>query len=456
MRQFSLKKRLLHNTLLISLLAGVLGLILVSVSVLYTSGEMFDELLEGNAQALLGDGAVVYPDVEHGLQHVNEEMDIEYQVFDKEGRLLSKTYGAPQTPFLQSFNNDDYYNSYQLGRLWRIHTLYDTQLNRYVQIAQPWSQRIEYALPLVLNYVLVLMVFGVMVVVGNTWVIRQSLKPLNDLQHAIDKRHLQDLSPITPMVSLTETAPLVDAINELFERLKRANEAQERFTADASHELRTPLSAVQMKLQLIQRKYANHQFDDTQKMIEALGEVQADVKRATALVESLLTLARLDTAKTQTPFSPLSVSAWLEGVIQVVQPDFDKAKASLQYHATVQAAAAVVMADEQLLFVALRNLLDNALRYGGDGVVVSVEAQIVAGELVVCVKDNGTGVSQADRQRLTERFFRVLGSQKMGSGLGLSIVCKIIEHHQGRLWFEDGLTYQEGVGLGVFMALPLA
>jgi two-component system sensor histidine kinase QseC len=106
----------------------------------------------------------------------------------------------------------------------------------------------------------------------------------------------------------------------------------------------------------------------------------------------------------------------------------------------------VLQAHPALLESALRNLIDNALRYGASRVVV--DASATSKGVLIAVRDDGPGVSDADRTRLGERFFRVLGTGQTGSGLGLSIVARIAALHGASLRFEPGLGER---GLGVLM-----
>ena len=104
-----------------------------------------------------------------------------------------------------------------------------------------------------------------------------------------------------------------------------------------------------------------------------------------------------------------------------------------------------------MLEIMLRNLIDNALRYCPAGSRVEIAADRVAGRGRIVVRDDGPGVDEASRQRLTERFFRVLGQGQGGSGLGLSIVKRIADLHGIDVAFGTGL---DGRGLGVTLNLP--
>lgn len=445
MQTLSLQKQLIKSTLIISLLVGLIGFVVVGVVVIINHNQLFDDLLSGNAKALLDKDA--HTQIAQSLRHVNDEIDIEYQVLDTHGTIISATTHAPQQPYLTQFDHDNYDNIYHEGQFWRIYTADNGDYS--VQIAQPWSERIDYAIPILANYLGLILVFLLVLVLGNAWVIRRSLKPLTELKEEIGQKHLQDLSPIQPKVSLQETKPLINAINQLFARLILAKESQERFVADASHELRTPLSAIQMKLQLMQRKFTT-QADIAQE----ISELQTDVKRTTALVESLLTLTRLD-AHSDKPKENLAIVACLDEVVGIMQAIFWQAQATLKpcYRENTALNHLYIAVNKDLLFIALRNLLENALKYGGQGVVVEIHAHQEHQQLILSIKDNGAGVADTDLPRLSQRFFRVLGSQKTGAGLGLSIVSKIADYHDGQLWFDKGINQQ---GLGVFFSLALS
>ncbi|UXZ04985.1 sensor histidine kinase [Moraxella nasicaprae] len=448
MRSISIQKQLLKNTTTTSIILAVLGFLAVGGTVIYHHSQVFDELLAGNANALLGKSDV-YPDIEYSLQHLNDEMDIEYQVINQNGQILNQTLYAPSTPYLQEFNDQSYYNIWQNGQWLRVYTAYNHNLNRYVQIAQPWRQRFDFALPVIANYMAFVAAVLLVLALSNFWVIRKTLRPLKALQDEVASRHLQDLSSIQPTIIISETRPLLDAINQLFERLIIAKESQERFTADASHELRTPLAAVDMKLQLMGRKFA-----DQPDLVGMLTDARLDVKRSTQLVESLLTLARLDNEQVSQKQTILvqELPKLLQGVIDEFADKFSEnhSRFMTDWERCLGDYRALCVHTD-LLLVAIRNLLDNALKYGGHQTRICLQILTDGQGVRVGVLDDGVGVSAKMQHKLTERFFRVLGTNRQGSGLGLSIVAKIAQYHHGQVQIGQGL---DGTGLGVFISLP--
>ncbi|UTO05456.1 ATP-binding protein [Moraxella sp. FZLJ2107] len=441
----SLKSQLIKSSLFISLLCAILGFVLICLSVSYSNDEVFDELLESNAHALLGENSAAYPDIEHSLQYLNDEMDIEYQVYNQSDQLISKTEHAPTVAFVDQFDHDSFYNVWQDGRLWRVYAAHDHDQNRFVQIAQPWRQRIEFALPIVSNYVGLMLLLIIALALGNAWSVRKNLKPLNQLREEISQKHLQNLTPITPSVIISETKPLLTAINALFTRLSQAKEANERFTADASHELRTPLSAVSMKLQLLARKY-----HEQPALTQDLDVLRHDVGRMTQLVESLLTLARLDDEATTAALEPVNIGDLINEVRTLHHANIMHKNKRLDVRISADVAVLSLSLNRQLILVALGNLIDNALKYGGDTICMSAVRQGV--QLIITVADDGDGVDGTALARLGERFYRVLGTNQRGSGLGLSIVTKIAEYHHGSVAITTGMPLS---GLAVSIHLPI-
>ncbi len=260
--------------------------------------------------------------------------------------------------------------------------------------------------------------------------IQRSFQSLHQVRQQIVAKNSQDLSPIDLQFTPTEIQPLLTALNQLFEQLQRALHAEQRFTADASHELRSPLSAMSMRLQVLQRKY---------QQVASLGQdlqpIQQDIQRTTQVLENLLLLARLDpTHATQLPKQELDLVQLLQQAFESIQLYLLQKKISLDAHLPERL---ILMGNQELLFSAVRNLLDNAARYVPEHGTIFIELLQKDRHVIISIADNGQGVDEAILTRLGERFFRVLGNTTQGSGLGLSIVKKIVALHQGTVDFQQ-------------------
>ena len=147
------------------------------------------------------------------------------------------------------------------------------------------------------------------------------------LAKQIAEKSADDLAPIQHQaVEFQELQPMIHQLNELLARLEHSLEAEQRFTADASHELRSPLSAIQMRLQLLTRKYASNEI-----LNKDLKQIQQDVSRGTLVLENLLLLARLDPRKTNDlPKSKIDLEALIQDVISALKPFVDEKQINIK------------------------------------------------------------------------------------------------------------------------------
>lgn len=256
------------------------------------------------------------------------------------------------------------------------------------------------------------------------WAVRHGLQPLRRLGEAVAQRDPQALQPIVPSPADTplpaEIAPLVAALNTLFERVAELIDTERRFTADAAHELRTPIAAIRAQAQVA----LGAGPDDTTRTAALQGTL-VGCDRASRLVDQLLTLARLETdgSVTRDPVDLVRVARDVMAALAT------QALARRQELSLEGAESAVVRGVPLLIAVLVRNLVDNALRYSPDGARVQVEVTSEPGHASLRVQDSGPGMSDEERTRLGERFFRVLGTTAPGSGLGWSIVRRIALAH---------------------------
>ena len=230
------------------------------------------------------------------------------------------------------------------------------------------------------------------------------------------RREPSTLEPLPENGLPEEVAPLVEELNALLARLGEALERQKRFTADAAHELRSPLTALAMQLDLAAR--AASPADSR----AALNGLRAGVKRATRLVEQLLTVARLEPEAARAQFRTVDLAGVAAGAIAEVEPFAEAKRIELRLGRMDKAP---VLGDEAALGTLVRNLVDNAVRYTPAGGRVSIAVHADGEAARLSVEDSGPGIPLAERERVFDRFYRVLGSGGEGSGLGLAIVREI-------------------------------
>jgi two-component system sensor histidine kinase QseC len=240
---------------------------------------------------------------------------------------------------------------------------------------------------------------------------------LQRLRQALLKRDTQTLKPVSLPDTPQEVQPMLDALNDLLQRLAQRMETERRFTADAAHELRTPIAAIRAQAQVALTSASNDQVRQ-----HALQDTLLGCDRASRVVEQLLTLARVDGPQ-DVVSEPFRLDQLAQHILADLAPEALRRGQTLELLAP---DALQVNGQSTLWHILLRNLVDNALRYSPDGAVVRIQIERMArGQVTVTVQDSGPGLSPADTARLGERFFRVLGTVATGSGLGWSIVRHI-------------------------------
>ncbi|MGB8810352.1 MAG: ATP-binding protein [Acinetobacter calcoaceticus] len=440
----SLQSQLVKTTMWSSVVVGLLALSLLTIFSVYHNMSVQDEIMDEISDTLL-----VSDLSQHSMKQFDElsdEFDIQYELLSS-GQLLTHSHSYQHELFEQGNLSEGFSYFWFDGQLWRSLAAQQEDSQLQVEVFQPISTRIEEVLKALAGYSGLMVLFWLLQWVIVSWRTEQQLAALNLLSKRIAQKTASNLEPIQDPDVITEIEPVIDALNQLLARLQRALVAEQRFTADASHELRSPLSAIQMRLQVLQRKYQH-----VPELHQDFERIQEDVSRSTKILENLLLLARLEPNEAEQPQLPktiIDLNYLLARVIETVTLDAQAKQMLIETN--ILSTETKTLANEELLFIAFRNLFDNAIRYSPTLGSIHVEIGQDEQQIKVAIEDTGNGVDDEVLQRLGQRFFRVLGTQQQGSGLGISITRKIIELHNGELHF----MHAEQGGLRVEVNLPL-
>ena len=259
----------------------------------------------------------------------------------------------------------------------------------------------------------------------------RGIKPLSQLEERIRARKSDDLSPLDDKAVPMEVAPLVVSVNDLLERLKDSIVTQKRFLADAAHQLKTPLAGLRMQADLAQRSGSSE--DDLKKSLQQIGRASV---QATHTVNQLLSLARAEGGGHHLPQQRCDMAALCSEVLQDCLPRAMDKGIDLGYEGVEPGAnGGQLQGNPTLLKEMLRNLVENAIHYTPStperqGVItVRVLVDPYSKVLVLQVEDNGPGIAPHERDLVFQPFFRALGTNVDGSGLGLPIVKEIAQQH---------------------------
>ena len=417
-QKFSLQQRLLTRTL-----GGVLIVwIATAAFVWFEAQHEVDELLDAHlaqSAALLVVQQNATPDDDEPLLDAptlhKYAHRVAYQVFD-EGRLVMHSPNVAHTPMAQHTQGFETLTLAD-GKSWRIFAAPGRHRDVQIYVAERVDSRDEILRAVLRGFLPPLTIALPLLLLGLWWNVRSGLQPLQRLRQVLLKRDTQTLTPVSLPDTPQEVQPMLDALNDLLQRLAQRMETERRFTADAAHELRTPIAAIRAQAQVALTSATNDQVHQ-----HALQDTLIGCDRASRVVEQLLTLARVEGPQ-DVAFEPFRLDQLARQVMADLTPDALRRGQTLELLAPEPLE---VNGQSTLWQIMLRNLIDNALRYSPDGAVVRIHAQRLDGHHAqVTVEDSGAGLSSADMARLGERFFRVLGTEATGSGLGWSIVRHI-------------------------------
>ncbi len=416
--KFSLQQRLLTRTL-----GGVLVVWVASAAfVWFEAQHEVDELLDAHlaqSAALLVVQQNATPDDDEPVMDAPNlhkyAHRVAYQVFD-EDRLVMHSPNVAHTPMAQHTQGFETLTLAD-GKSWRVFAARGRDHDVQIYVAERLDSRDEILRAVLLGFLPPLTIALPLLLIGLWWNVRSGLQPLQRLRQALLKRDTQALDPVSLPETPQEVQPLLDALNDLLQRLAQRMETERRFTADAAHELRTPIAAIRAQAQVALSSATN----DAVRQL-ALQDTLSGCDRASRVVEQLLTLARVEGPQ-DVVSEPFRLDQLAQQILADLTPEALRRGQTLELLAPEPLQ---VNGQSTLWLILLRNLIDNALRYSPDGARVRIQAQrLENGQTEVTVQDSGPGLLPDDLARLGERFFRVLGTSATGSGLGWSIVRHI-------------------------------
>ncbi len=432
----------LRRHLLLTLLASItLAWLATAVFSYFDAAHELDELLDAH---LAQSAALLIAQAGHEVEEIDTDhtpplhkraQRAAYQIWEHGTALRLHSTSVPETRM--SDKDEGFSDALIGGKRWRVFSAWDDTRHYLVQVGERHEARDEIALSIVKNLLLPLLV-ALPVLALLVWLgVTRGLRPLSALGRQVAEREPGTLVGLEAGGVPAEVLPLVQNLNRLFERVAQLIDNERRFTADAAHELRTPLAALKIQAQ-VARAAAN-----AAERARALDQVIAGCDRATHLVQQLLTLARLDPASGGSQAQTCDLQALAGAAVAELAQFAYSRKVEIEL---AEGAAVELSAQAGLISIVLRNLIDNAIRYSPEGGSVQVQAAREGAAATLTVTDRGPGIPAGERDKVGQRFYRILGSGETGSGLGLSIVKRIAELHGASLSLGEG---RQGAGLSV-------
>lgn len=347
-----------------------------------------------------------------------------FQIWGPRDQLLLRSSNAPNQKLS---NGRSGFNDFIIGNLrYRVFTNHDSESQLTFVVAEPYLERDQLAHHIMFDDIYIMLLtyplsgFLIWVIIGR------GLSAIGRIAHELKQRAPSHLEAVSVQSVPVEIKPLIEELDKLFARLKEAFEREKRFASDAAHELRTPLAAIRTQAQvaLIVAK--------SPEQLVVLQNVIMGVDRASHIVNQLLTMSRLvPEAQKNTEVVDCDMNKLTREVAgQLSTLALEK---NINIALELATEPALIAANQAAMVILIRNLIDNAIRYTPRDGQVDVAVAVSNNYVDLIVSDTGPGIPAEFRKRVFERFFRMLGNESPGSGLGLSIVKQIVDLHQAEI-----------------------
>ena len=288
-----------------------------------------------------------------------------------------------------------------------------------------------------------------------TWTYRGVMTPLTQLKEATKNIKEGNLDFTIEKTGVDEIGDLCDDFEEMRKRLKESAEEKVAFDkenkeliSNISHDLKTPITAVKGYVEGIMDGVA----DTPEKMDRYIRTIYNKANEMDRLINELTFYSKIDTNRIPYTFNKIHISDYFEDCVDELSVELESSGVSLTYFNYLEEDA-VVIADAEQLKRVINNIVSNSLKYMDKPKgVINIRLRDVGDFIQIEIEDNGKGIAQKDLANIFERFYRTdasRNSSKGGSGIGLSIVKKIMEDHGGQVW----ATSKEGTGTTMYLAL---
>ena len=305
-----------------------------------------------------------------------------------------------------------------------------------IAVLQETEYRDDLAATAAYQSVLPLLIALPLMILLTVWITYRAMRPVKTLSASLGQRRSDDLSPLDGEGVPSEIQGFVTAINQLLQRTGENIRRQQRFIADAAHELRSPLTALSLQAERLTKL---PQSDEAR---EQTGLILQSIQRNRHLLEQLLTHARAQGSETQRNLTDISLQAQFRRVLQELMP------LALDKQQDIGVAVENdlrIRADDTEIYTLIKTFTDNAIRYTPAGGRIDIGFSETPTTLAIWVEDDGPGIPAAERSRVTDAFYRILGTEQQGTGLGLSIADTIAKRYGGKLILADSRNFAHGL-----------
>lgn len=448
----SIHTRLLAWLVIPLLFMSAAHLISTYINTHKTSERIFDKLLVTLAltiseHALASEGDLLTEDLLE-LIRVTTNDNLYYKVIGPNGSFVTgyNTIPEPQSGIQELEEHLYFYDAVFLDQKVRVIAVSSLIEGRDLDgwmttfVAQTINDRNAYIDSIladtIFRVIILVVVASVLLYVGVSF----GLQPLKQLQASVQQRHPKDLSPLDQGNLPREITGLVFALNHLLQRLSANTSLTKRFVENAAHQLRTPVAALLPQTDMALRRA------ESERERVAVGKIKRNAENIARLTHQLLNLTTAEAiALGYQHFKTIDLAEAVKKHTSIFLELYPDADLKLELQPTP------MQGDELCINEVIDNLLDNARKYGDSSQAIIVRTFQQDTQCILEVSDQGCGVPEACREKVTERFYR-LSHDSTGSGLGLAIVKEIVQAHRGQLEIGSG---PDGLGTCVRCRFPI-
>lgn len=294
--------------------------------------------------------------------------------------------------------------------------------NKHVLVAEKESIRQEMMRDLAMSFMIPQLILILCLAVIMYTLINYNFRPMDKLSSAITQRNINKLDKIVVERPTIEFLPLVNALNQLLDKLNEAWQREKRFTRTAAHELKTPLAVLRINAENALRSTSPAELE------QDLHHILLGIERSDRLIAQLLTFARVESVR-EISFHPINIQQLLQETIAGLVPLALKKNQEFSLESDIF----YVHGDKALLSILLTNILDNAMRYSGYDSYIAVSVEKTATKVNIYIADSGADLTPEAREKLFETFYRSHPERGDGAGLGLAITQDIALLHDGKV-----------------------
>lgn len=276
--------------------------------------------------------------------------------------------------------------------------------------------------------------FLILSAIGGYIITKNAFTPIEKIRRIAEK--INEGNDLSQRINLgkgdDELHTLANTFDVMFDRLQTSFENEIQFTSDVSHELRTPITVI-----LTQAEYGKDSISSVEDAQKSFGIIEKEGQKMSKLVSQLLTLARMERGRQKLNIENINLSELLEMIIETQTLSANTKNIKFVTKIMPEIYANI---DEMMIMRVFTNLISNAISYGKQNGTVTVELFLQENRIVSKISDDGIGISEDKLDKIWLRFYQVDPSKNGdNSGLGLSMVKKIIELHKGEIFVESEL-----------------